>query len=214
MDDGRIKVFEGYRVQHNLSRGPAKGGIRYHPDVTLDEVKALASWMTWKCATVNIPYGGGKGGVRVDSKQLSLGELERLTRRYATTCSSWKVRLTPSRLRSHGRMPVTAPAIETHSAPARLQLAQDAVEQGRLAAAVGSDDAENLAFADVEGHPVDRDNAAEGLLQVAHLEDGSAHRAISRAAAGGALVAGDRKRSARPSRPEGENTISSITSNA
>ncbi len=84
MDDGRIKVFEGYRVQHNLSRGPAKGGIRYHPDVTLDEVKALASWMTWKCATVNIPYGGGKGGVRVDPKQLSLGELERLTRRYAT----------------------------------------------------------------------------------------------------------------------------------
>ena len=84
MDDGRIKVFEGYRVQHNLSRGPAKGGIRYHPDVTLDEVKALASWMTWKCATVNIPYGGGKGGVRVDVKQLSMGELERLTRRYAT----------------------------------------------------------------------------------------------------------------------------------
>lgn len=84
MDDGRIKVFEGYRVQHNLSRGPAKGGIRYHPDVTLDEVKALASWMTWKCATVNIPYGGGKGGVRVDPKQLSVGELERLTRRYAT----------------------------------------------------------------------------------------------------------------------------------
>jgi len=84
MDDGRIKVFEGFRVQHNLSRGPAKGGIRYHPDVTLDEVKALASWMTWKCATVNIPYGGGKGGVRVDPKQLSIGELERLTRRYAT----------------------------------------------------------------------------------------------------------------------------------
>ena len=84
MDDGHIKVFEGYRVQHNLSRGPAKGGIRYHPDVTLDEVKALASWMTWKCATVNIPYGGGKGGVRVDPKQLSMGELERLTRRYAT----------------------------------------------------------------------------------------------------------------------------------
>ena len=84
MDDGRIKVFEGYRVQHNLSRGPAKGGIRYHPGVTLDEVKALASWMTWKCATVNIPYGGGKGGVRVDPKQLSQGELERLTRRYAT----------------------------------------------------------------------------------------------------------------------------------
>jgi len=84
MDNGEIKVYEGYRVQHNLTRGPAKGGIRYHPDVTLDEVKALASWMTWKCATVNIPYGGGKGGVRVDPKRLSLGELERLTRRYAT----------------------------------------------------------------------------------------------------------------------------------
>jgi glutamate dehydrogenase/leucine dehydrogenase len=84
MDDGRIEVFEGYRVQHNLARGPAKGGIRYHPDVTLDEVKALAAWMTWKCATVNIPYGGGKGGVRVDVKRLSLPEAERLTRRFAT----------------------------------------------------------------------------------------------------------------------------------
>lgn len=84
MDDGRIEVFEGYRVQHNIARGPAKGGIRYHPGVTLDEVKALAAWMTWKCATVNIPYGGGKGGVRVDTKRLSEPELERLTRRYAT----------------------------------------------------------------------------------------------------------------------------------
>jgi glutamate dehydrogenase/leucine dehydrogenase len=63
MDDGTIHVFEGYRVQHNMARGPAKGGIRYHPNVTLDEVKALASWMTWKCATVGIPYGGGKGGI-------------------------------------------------------------------------------------------------------------------------------------------------------
>lgn len=84
MDDGGIEVFEGYRVQHNIARGPAKGGIRYHPGVTLDEVKALAAWMTWKCATVNIPYGGGKGGVRVDTKRLSEPELERLTRRYAT----------------------------------------------------------------------------------------------------------------------------------
>jgi glutamate dehydrogenase (NAD(P)+) len=84
MDDGSLAVFEGYRVQHNVARGPAKGGIRYHPDVTLDEVKALAAWMTWKCATVNLPYGGGKGGVRVNPKTLSLGELERLTRRYAT----------------------------------------------------------------------------------------------------------------------------------
>jgi glutamate dehydrogenase (NAD(P)+) len=83
MDGGETKVFEGYRVQHNIARGPAKGGIRYHPNVTLDEVKALASWMTWKCATVNIPYGGGKGGVVCDPKSLSIHELERLTRRYA-----------------------------------------------------------------------------------------------------------------------------------
>lgn len=83
MDNGEVQVFEGYRVQHNIARGPAKGGIRFHPQVTLDEVKALASWMTWKCATVGIPYGGGKGGVICDPKSLSLGELERLTRRYA-----------------------------------------------------------------------------------------------------------------------------------
>jgi glutamate dehydrogenase (NAD(P)+) len=83
MDGGETKVFEGYRVQHNIARGPAKGGIRYHPNVSLDEVKALASWMTWKCATVGIPYGGGKGGVVCDPKSMSRGELERLTRRYA-----------------------------------------------------------------------------------------------------------------------------------
>jgi glutamate dehydrogenase (NAD(P)+) len=83
MDNGEVQVFEGYRVQHNIARGPAKGGIRYHPQVTLDEVKALASWMTWKCATVGIPYGGGKGGVICDTKMLSKGEIERLTRRYA-----------------------------------------------------------------------------------------------------------------------------------
>ena len=83
MDGGDVKVFEGYRVQHNIARGPAKGGIRYHPNVTLDEVKALASWMTWKCATVGIPYGGGKGGVICDPQSLSHNELERLTRRYA-----------------------------------------------------------------------------------------------------------------------------------
>jgi glutamate dehydrogenase (NAD(P)+) len=83
MDGGDVQVFEGYRVQHNIARGPAKGGIRYHPNVTLDEVKALASWMTWKCATVGIPYGGGKGGVVCDPKSLSRNELERLTRRYA-----------------------------------------------------------------------------------------------------------------------------------
>src|SRR2546423_13660091 len=83
MDGGGVRVFEGYRVQHNIARGPAKGGIRFHPNVTLDEVKALASWMTWKCATVGIPYGGGKGGVICDPKSMSQNELERLTRRYA-----------------------------------------------------------------------------------------------------------------------------------
>jgi glutamate dehydrogenase (NAD(P)+) len=87
MDDGSVQVFTGYRVQHNLGRGPAKGGIRYHQGVSLDEVKALAMWMTWKCAVVGIPYGGGKGGVIVDPKQLSLRELEGLTRRYATEIS-------------------------------------------------------------------------------------------------------------------------------
>ena len=84
MDHGRIERFEGYRVQHSTTRGPAKGGIRYHPNVTVDEVKALATWMTWKCAVVNIPFGGAKGGVTCDPKRLSLGELERLTRRYAS----------------------------------------------------------------------------------------------------------------------------------
>ncbi|MEZ5399260.1 MAG: Glu/Leu/Phe/Val dehydrogenase [Bryobacteraceae bacterium] len=82
LDDERIEVFTGYRVQHSIARGPAKGGIRYAPDVTLEEVRALASWMTWKCAVVNIPYGGGKGGVVCDPEILSAGELERLTRRY------------------------------------------------------------------------------------------------------------------------------------
>ena len=84
MDDGSVQVFTGYRVQHNLGRGPAKGGIRYHQDVSLDEVKALAMWMTWKCAVVGIPYGGGKGGVIVDPKKLSQKELEGLTRRFFT----------------------------------------------------------------------------------------------------------------------------------
>lgn len=78
MDDGTIRHFEGYRVQHNLSRGPGKGGVRYHPDVDLNEVMALSAWMTIKCAAVNIPYGGAKGGIRVDPFSLSEGELERL----------------------------------------------------------------------------------------------------------------------------------------
>src|SRR4026209_2061009 len=82
MDSGHLEVFEGFRVQHNFARGPAKGGIRYAPDVSLDEVKALSAWMTWKCALVNVPFGGGKGGVICDPPQMSLGELERLTRRY------------------------------------------------------------------------------------------------------------------------------------
>ncbi len=82
MDTGHIEVFEGYRVQHNFVRGPAKGGIRYAPDVTLDEVKALSAWMTWKCAVVNVPFGGAKGGIICNPAQMSIGELERLTRRY------------------------------------------------------------------------------------------------------------------------------------
>jgi glutamate dehydrogenase/leucine dehydrogenase len=84
LDNGQLKVFTGFRVQHNVARGPAKGGIRYHPGVTLDEVKALAAWMTWKTATVNIPYGGAKGGIICDPKRMSKGELERMTRRYAS----------------------------------------------------------------------------------------------------------------------------------
>ncbi len=83
MDSGRIQVFEGYRVQHNFARGPAKGGIRYAPDVSLDEVRALAAWMTWKCAVVNVPFGGAKGGIICDPQQMSTGEIERMTRRYA-----------------------------------------------------------------------------------------------------------------------------------
>ena len=82
MDDGSYKMFTAYRVQHSIARGPSKGGIRYHPDVTLDEVQALAAWMTWKCAVVNIPFGGAKGGIICDPFKLSTGELERLTRRY------------------------------------------------------------------------------------------------------------------------------------
>jgi glutamate dehydrogenase (NAD(P)+) len=105
LDDGRIKVFSGYRVQHNVNRGPAKGGIRYSPDVTLDEVKALAMWMTWKCAVVGIPYGGAKGGVICDPKTMSPTELERMTRRYTTEIS---IIIGP-----HGDIP--APDVNTNS---------------------------------------------------------------------------------------------------
>jgi glutamate dehydrogenase (NAD(P)+) len=84
MDDGRIELFTGYRVQHSTARGPAKGGLRYSPEVNLDEVRALAAWMTWKCAVVNIPFGGAKGGIICDPKKMSQNELERLTRRYTS----------------------------------------------------------------------------------------------------------------------------------
>lgn len=85
LDNGEVQVFEGYRVQHNISRGPTKGGIRFHPDVDVEETTALAMWMTWKCAVVNIPYGGAKGSVKVNTKNLSKRELEKLSRRYATS---------------------------------------------------------------------------------------------------------------------------------
>src|SRR5579864_542682 len=87
LDNGRIKTYTGYRVQHNVNRGPAKGGIRFHPDVTLDEVKALAMWMTWKCAVVGIPFGGAKGGVVCTPQQFSQRELERITRRFSSEIS-------------------------------------------------------------------------------------------------------------------------------
>src|SRR5881398_1733350 len=89
MDNGQLEVFTGFRVQHSIARGPAKGGIRYTPDVTLDEVRALASWMTWKCAVVNIPFGGAKGGVICDPRKMSRGELDRLTRRYTAELANW-----------------------------------------------------------------------------------------------------------------------------
>src|SRR6202163_4494775 len=89
MDDGRMELFTGYRVQHSMARGPAKGGIRYAPEVNLDEVRALAAWMTWKCAVVDIPFGGAKGGIICDPKTMSRGELERMTRRYTAELSDW-----------------------------------------------------------------------------------------------------------------------------
>src|SRR6202142_2287122 len=89
MDNGRLQVFTGYRVQHSLVRGPGKGGIRFAPDVSLDEVRALAAWMTWKCAVVNIPFGGAKGGVICDPSKLSKTEVERITRRYTAELSEW-----------------------------------------------------------------------------------------------------------------------------
>src|SRR5436305_12805167 len=105
LDAGQVRVFQGYRVHHNTTRGPSKGGIRYHPSVTLDEVKALAMWMTWKCAIAGIPYGGAKGGVICDPKGMSPAELERMTRRYATEIS---IIIGP-----HGDIP--APDVNTNS---------------------------------------------------------------------------------------------------
>src|SRR6266481_9463844 len=89
MDNGDVEMFTGYRVQHNINRGPAKGGIRFSPEVSLDEIRALAMWMTWKCAVVSIPFGGAKGGVICDPHKLSRGELERLTRRYTAELVNW-----------------------------------------------------------------------------------------------------------------------------
>ena len=89
MDNGQLEVFTGYRVLHSTVRGPGKGGIRYAPDVSLDEVRALATWMTWKCAVVNIPFGGAKGGIICDPKKMSRGELERMTRRYTAELANW-----------------------------------------------------------------------------------------------------------------------------
>src|SRR5229473_2370470 len=89
MDDGHLELYKGFRVQHSFARGPCKGGIRYAPDVTLDEIKALAAEMTWKCAVVNIPFGGAKGGIICDPGNLSRGELERITRRYTAELSEW-----------------------------------------------------------------------------------------------------------------------------
>jgi len=89
MDNGTLEVFTGYRVLHSTVRGPGKGGIRFAPDVSLDEIRALAAWMTWKCAVVDIPFGGAKGGVICDPGKMSRGELERLTRRYTAELSSW-----------------------------------------------------------------------------------------------------------------------------
>ena len=89
LDNGQLEVFTGYRVLHSTVRGPGKGGIRYAPDVSLDEVRALATWMTWKCAVVNIPFGGAKGGIICDPKKMSRGELERMTRRYTAELANW-----------------------------------------------------------------------------------------------------------------------------
>ena len=100
LDNGPLEVFTGYRVQHSTARGPAKGGIRFAPDVSLDEVRALATWMTWKCAVVNIPFGGAKGGIICDPRMMSRGELERITRRYTAEIVNSRPRERRSRART------------------------------------------------------------------------------------------------------------------
>ena len=124
MDDGSVQVYEGYRVTHNIARGPSKGGIRYHPDVTLDEVRALAMWMTWKCALMGIPFGGAKGGVIVDPKRLSRLELERMTRRYTSEIIN---EIGPER-------DIPAPDVGTDAAGDGLDLRHVLDEQGPLGA--------------------------------------------------------------------------------
>src|SRR3972149_2511000 len=136
MDDGQTRVFTGYRVQHNDARGPVKGGLRYSKRVSLDEVRALAMWMTWKCAVVNLPYGGAKGGVVVDPRSLSEGELERLTRRYATQIS---ILPAPPRPPPRGRAPGPAgPASAPAAAASRRRAAAPSTSRRRPAASAAS----------------------------------------------------------------------------
>ena len=116
MDDGTVRVFTGYRVQHNDTRGPFKGGLRYHPDMGVDEVRALAMWMTWKSAVVNIPFGGAKGGVQCDPKQLSQRELENMTRRFAWEISPFIGPDSTFRHLTFQRILRSSPGLSTHTA--------------------------------------------------------------------------------------------------
>jgi glutamate dehydrogenase (NAD(P)+) len=139
LDDGSTKVFTGHRVQHHLSLGPTKGGIRYHPDVTLGEVAALAMWMSWKCALTGLPYGGAKGGVTVDPRRLSAGELERLTRRF-----------TQELIPSSARIDIPAPDMGTDEQTMAWMMDTYSIHAGHSAPAV------------VTGKPVERWAAACG----------------------------------------------------
>ena len=133
LDNGQVKVFTGFRVQHNIARGPAKGGVRFHPNLTLDEVKALASWMTWKTATVNIPYGGAKGGIICDPKRMSRGELERMTRRFTAEI-----------------LPIIGPETRYSRAGRLYRCADDGLDHGHLR----DDDRQRRRPACVTGKPV------------------------------------------------------------